>query len=150
MSEFDPESLDIPPGSQRGRTEVEEAADRVTALLPDATISRTRDVIQFDSGGEAGVVVVVTPEALEIRLPVTEWTRGTHGPALSSRLWKRIEHRHISDAVLTEYLRDALLARQAQYSTCRFCGEQFPPDKVIDTGGTVCHGCASSELGVVF
>jgi hypothetical protein len=131
MNEFDPASLDIPPDAQRRATQVEEAAGRIAALLPDATISRTRDVVQVDSGGEDGIVVIVTPETFEFRLPVIEWTCGTHGPALSSRLWKRLKHRRLSDGALARLLQEAQQARQAQSSACCLCGDQFPPGRVV-------------------
>ena len=62
-------------------------AERVLVVLPGAMLERTRDAIQFDWGGEQGIVLLVGPEALELRLPTVEWTKGAYGPARSSRLW---------------------------------------------------------------
>ena len=56
--------------------QVEVNADRVLAQLPKSTIERTRDCIQIDCGGQEGIVILVTPEAIELRLPTIEWTRG--------------------------------------------------------------------------
>jgi hypothetical protein len=77
---------------------VEVNADRVLAQLPKSTIERTRDCIQIDCGGKEGIVILVTPEAIELRLPTIEWTRGAYGPAASSRLWKRVEISKITDS----------------------------------------------------
>lgn len=69
---------------------VERNANRVLALLPESTIERTRDCIQIDCGGEEGIVVLVTPEAIELKLPTIEWV-SSYWPATSSRSWKRVE-----------------------------------------------------------
>ena len=47
--------------------------------------------IEHDYEGEEGIVLLITPEAIELRLPTVEWTEGTHGPAPTSRLWRRID-----------------------------------------------------------
>src|SRR6187401_2737431 len=101
---FDDRSRIDPDGryTAEGLTQVEARALEVHALLPDAVLERTRDVIQLDSGGERGIVVVVTPEALELRFPTIEWTQGSYGPALSSRLWKRVLWDKLEDGALVE------------------------------------------------
>ena len=83
-----------------GPRHVDKLAERVLRFLPDATIERTRDVIQVDWRGEEGIVVVVTPEALEFRLPTIEWTMGAYGPEESSRFWKRVESEALDDSQL--------------------------------------------------
>ena len=67
---------------------VERNAQRVLELLPDATVERTRDAIQLDWGGQHGLVVLVTADAFEFRLPTVEWPH-PHEPAAGSRLWRR-------------------------------------------------------------
>lgn len=62
-------------------------------MLPGACVERTPDLIQINLGDfrdEKGVVVILTPEAIELRLPTLQW-RGSHTPVTSSKLWKRID-----------------------------------------------------------
>ena len=131
-----------------GPRKVDELAARVLRFLPGARIDRTRDVIQLDWHGEEGIVVVVTPEALEFRLPTIEWTKGSYGPAESSRFWKRVEDKRLSESELGNLDQSAKAARRAQYRTCRFCGERYPPERRSEVD--VCHGCAEKHLGIVF
>ena len=130
-----------------GYSDVEELALRVLALLPEATFERTRDAIQIADGGEEGIGVLVTPEAIELCLPTVEW-HGPHAPAASSRRWKRVRARDLSDERIAELLIAARRARQRQFRRCRYCGERVPPEHRIDDD--VCHGCASKHLHVVF
>ena len=61
-----------------GMRKVEQNAGRVLDLLPSAVVERTRDCIQIDYGGEEGIVVLITAEAIELRLPTVEWTMGSY------------------------------------------------------------------------
>ena len=61
-------------------TQAEAHAFELCEFFPDAKFSRTREVIQFDVGGERGCGLLVTAEAVEIRLPTSEWTRGAYDP----------------------------------------------------------------------
>ena len=131
-----------------GPRHVDRLAARVLPHLPGATVERTRDVIQIDWGGEEGIVVIVTPEALEFRLPAIEWTMGAYGPALSSKFWRRVEVDGLDDAQIIELIDATNQARQAEYRTCRFCGKRYPPERRVEDD--VCHGCATKHLGVVF
>ena len=149
-SQYEKSKLELWRREYRDATQVELAADRVLSWLEDADITRTRDVIQIDTGGEAGLVILVMPEALEFRLPMIEWTQSYMGGSLSTRVWKRVNHGRLSDDRLRRLLEEAELEREAQSSKCRFCGEQFIPGRVLDCDGPVCHGCASDKLGVVF
>jgi hypothetical protein len=128
-----------------GLRSVEHNAQRVLGLLSDAVVERTRDCIQIDSGGDEGIVVLVTAEAIELRLPTVEWTMGAYGPAAASGLWKRIST-SVSDAELASMLGEAKDARQSEFVRCRFCEQRFPPER---RHGDVCHGCAERHLGVV-
>ena len=60
-----------------GLRQVEINAERVLVLLPKSIVERTRDCIQLNCDGEDGIVVLVTAEAIELRLPTVEWTMGT-------------------------------------------------------------------------
>lgn len=134
----------------RGATKVEVAAKRILDLLPGARMTRTRDVIQVDWRDDEGIVAVVTPEAIELRLPTVEWTHGTHGPSPSSRLWKRVMHSRLTEDGLRDLLEQAQLARHGEYATCRICGRRFPPEHTVEGEDVVCHGCAERDVGVVF
>lgn len=123
------------------------AATVILGWFPEAQVSRTRDAIQLDIGDDRGVVVLVTPEAIEVRLPTVEWTRGTYGPADSSVLWKRLRHRgRLTDRFRTAIL-SAIRLRLDQFKSCRFCGE--PVSLEHRHGDDVCHGCAQNHLGIV-
>lgn len=134
--------------SAEPRTQVERRAQQVWALLPGATMTRTRDVVQLDYAGERGIVAVVTAEALELRLPTVEWTHGAYGPAAASRLWQRVLWEELPATALAERIAQAIAARQAEFKRCRYCGQLVPPERRVDDD--VCHGCASRYEGVVF
>lgn len=131
-----------------GGTSVERNAARVLDHAPGADFSRTRDVIQLDVHGEDGIVLLVTAEALELRLPTIEWTHGAYGPESSTRLWKRLAWKKLDDDALAELIDVALQARQAELRPCQHCGDSFPPDRRFDDD--TCHGCASKDLGVLY
>jgi len=130
-----------------GPLKVEINAERVLALLPESSIERTRDCIQINCGVETGIVILVTPESIEIRLPTVEWTGGAYGPVRSSKFWKRINESKINDEKLGNLLKEALKGRLSEFKTCRYCEKSFPPEHRHSED--VCHGCAERHLGVV-
>jgi hypothetical protein len=67
---------------------VDSVALVVHKIFPDASIQRTRDVYRFTIDDPEGVIVLVTPDEVDIRLPTIEWTRGYAGPVPSSRRWR--------------------------------------------------------------
>ena len=117
-------------------------------LLPDAEVSRTREVIQLNWGGDTGIVLFFTPDTLEIRQPSIEWTGGAYGPAESSVLWRRVEYLTLEEDELEALLDECKRDRKAQFLPCKYCGEAFPPEHRISED--VCHSCASEHEGVVF
>ena len=131
-----------------GLRQVDTMALRVIGYLPHATVTRTRDAIQIDANGAEGIVVLVTREALEFRLPTVEWTMGAYGPAYSSRLWKRVKADSVNDTRLRELLDAAQYARSAEFQTCRYCGQKFPPEHRINKN--TCQSCASQYEHVVY
>lgn len=131
-----------------GLRECEQRALEVLKYLPNAEVSRTRDVIQLSWGTERGVIVVVTAETLELRLPTVEWTRGAYGPAESSRMWKRRLWSRLGDDELPLLIGSALEARDREFKVCRYCGQEFPREHRFDA--RTCQGCASEHLGVVY
>lgn len=126
---------------------VEQNAIRVLNILPGAVVERTRDCIQIDYRGNRGIVVLVTAEAIELRIPTVEWTMGSYGPADASRLWKRVECSRITDAELESLLNDALKHRENEFKKCRYCGRSLPREHMHSAD--VCQGCAEKHLGVV-
>jgi hypothetical protein len=58
----------------QGLRRVDRVARLARTILPGARVERTRDVYQLIDEGQGGLVAVVTPEAVEIRLPTVEWT----------------------------------------------------------------------------
>ncbi|MGB9926920.1 MAG: hypothetical protein ACPK85_00790 [Methanosarcina sp.] len=129
-----------------GLRRVEANAERILIQLPESTIERTRDCIQIDYGGEEGIIILVTPETIELRLPTVEWTMGSYGPVASSRLWKRVEVSEITDRELETLLKETLKECQKQFKNCRSCKKRFRPEHMH---GDVCHACAEKHLGVV-
>lgn len=142
-------------GATRGLTTVESNARQIQEILPPGyRVSRTRDVIQFDPPENADLTFLITPEALEIRFPRTEWTMGSHGPVATSRLWKRVRwKRSWGQADLAALIDAASAAWQGELRPCGYCGRRFEPEHVIEgrlVKGPICHGCASSHEHVVF
>jgi hypothetical protein len=124
----------------------EALAQRLLKIFPEANAARTRDCIQIDYLGERGVVILLTPEAVEVRMPTTDWTQGSHGPAYSSRLKKRHSLDDSESEIMTS-IEDAIVARQTQFKTCPYCHEEFPPEHMVDDA---CHGCAEKHHQIVF
>ena len=131
-----------------GVRKVERNALRILPLVPDFTMERTRDTIHVYYGGEEGVVISVSPEAFEFRLPTVEWTAGAYGPTASSRLWKRVASARISDGRLRSLVESAIIARKAEFRICRSCKQSVPPEH--RHGDDLCHACASTDLGIVY
>jgi hypothetical protein len=133
-------------------TEVEGCAERVLRLMPDARVERTRHAFQFEQGDDlSGVIVLVTSEAVELRLPTVEWTCGAYGPAAGSRLWKRIRWDRMGDDVLARWIEAAKNATRRQARTCQFCKGRFGWGTIDRYQGKVaCHGCASAHLGIKY
>lgn len=136
----------------QGMREAEEHALRVLEVLPSARLERTRDVIQLTwhdtRHDQEGLVVVVTAEALEIRLPTVEWTESAYGPAASSCLWRRHLWRDLEEKELPMLIRKGIQARRKQFATCQHCGERVAKEHRFDAH--TCHGCASTHQGIVY
>ena len=98
--------------------------DKVHKLLPASTVVRERDRTQFDNGGDVGIVVVATPDLLELRLP-TVVLHG-HEPVSSSVLWKYFRWDELKKGDLKKLVAKARAARKRQFKKCRYCGELVP------------------------
>ena len=124
----------------------EQVAATILSLSPAAEISRTRDAIQIDWGEyEDGVVILLTPDAIEFRLPSVDWVHPGI-PERTSQLWKRAEIDELDDKDLVAWIMKARQARKRQFKKCQFCGEMVPPEHRFD--GQTCHGCASDKYEV--
>lgn len=149
--EFEREIID-PKGEYPsvGLRQLEEFACRILEQAPEASVTRTRDVIQLDLGDVNdihGLTILVTAEAIELRFPSIEWTMGAYGPAETSSLWKRLKAEELDDDKLSEWLVKAKNARQKEFRECRFCHKWFPPDYLHNKN--TCHVCAEKHMGIV-
>jgi len=128
----------------------EEELLRLRDLLRTPKVERTRDAIQIDYLDQHGLVLLVTPEALEIRLPTVEWS-GPHRPAPSSRFWTRVSWKELGDleaddAPLLDLILAALEARAAEFRRCRYCKRSVPAEH--RHSHDVCRSCASQRPGI--
>jgi hypothetical protein len=130
-------------------TLAERHAIAVLDAYPSAEITRTRDVIQLDIDGERGCTVLITGEAADIRLPTIEWTHGAYGPRESSRHWRRVALRPTTAAYrkLNRLIEAVRVTRLAQFGSCCFCKQEFPPEHMTDDA---CHACASLHRGITY
>jgi hypothetical protein len=127
----------------------ESSALRVLELLPGASVERTRDVIQINFGdfrSEQGIVVILTPEAIELRLPKIDWV-GPHTPVSSSQLWQRVEWNKSEAVNLAELITSVQKAQQQTFRECKYCGKKKPPGWMFRQD--VCDSCAEKHLGIV-
>ena len=132
--------------------EHERLALAVRQHLPTAIEQRTQDVIEFHYGGEHGIALLLTPEAVEVRLPTVDWTRGTHDPVASTRLWRRLKLAQLGGEEgnwpeLWPAVDRALAVRTNEFRPCRYCKQLTP---VEHRTGRACHGCASTHEGIVY
>lgn len=109
----------------RASTKADINAHRVHAVVPEARVTRTQHVTEFVVDGTRGLIVLVTSEAFELRIPTVEWTAGTHAPEDASQFWKRLEADKVSDAELRTAIEAARTARAAEFRPCR-SGEDKP------------------------
>ena len=126
----------------------ERLARRVLDLVPVGWHARTRDVVEiaYDWEGET-YVVLVTPEAVELRLPSVDWVT-PYTPVKSSTLWKRVALSKVDESALPALIAAARDAYAKKLRTCRYCKEKFPPHHMTDD--RTCHGCASKHERVVY
>ncbi|MEW6750476.1 MAG: hypothetical protein AB1505_05795 [Candidatus Latescibacterota bacterium] len=131
--------------------QVDRVAAAVALLLPEATMKRRRDVYQFTLGDPAGVVVVVTPDEVDLRLPSLDWPSPIAGVP-TSRRWKRVSLRSGVPAgeALQTLIESARRQRAGQVRPCRICRQPTPPEHADTIDGRyVCPGCEETHLGIV-
>ena len=144
-----------------GLLQVERRAVQVLEDLGEPPFERTRDAFEFTvhalgaREGTAGVdsfpalLLLVTSEALELRVPVVEWTRGAYAPILSSRLSRRTMWTTVGGApgAVASLVERAVARRRRALSTCRACGRRIP---FPGWRGGECNVCAEESAGRVY
>jgi hypothetical protein len=142
----------IEPGQRYPVTELrlfEEYALQILEMLPGACAERTPDVIQINLGDfrdEKGIVVIVTPEAIELRLPTLEWL-GPHTPVESSKLWRRLKLNSSKKFDIAQLITSAQEAQSQTFGVCKFCSQKLPSGWMFRRD--VCQSCAEKHLGIV-
>lgn len=124
------------------------AEELIRTLKPAPRVTRTREAIQLDWKGSEGVVVLLTPEGVQVRIPCVHWL-GPHSPRSSSRPDASVGITTGPEGLLEalDLIHAGVRKRRRQYRTCRFCGERFPPEHRFEKD--VCDGCAERHLGVI-
>ena len=116
MNSPDSDPLGVQSSASAGARLMERHAARVHACEPAAALTRTRDVLQFDvQRGDCCVTLLVTAEALELRLPTVEWPT-PYLPIASTRLWKRVGWNRIGDDPALRALINAAFAARRRES----------------------------------
>jgi hypothetical protein len=120
------------------------ALDQRAAVIEGAQLG---EAIQFElDRDDCRVTLLVTAEALELRLPTVEWPT-PYAPTASTRLWKRALWSRLGNDVALRALVDAAFEkRRREFVACRYCRRPTPPEH---RHGRVCHGCAETHLGIV-
>lgn len=141
----------IGPNSEGGFTKAERQALQVIAWRSPHVVERTRNVIEVRfpdlRDRDFELTLLVTAEAVELRLPTIEWTMGAYAPAMSSVLWKRLTWAKVEEAGVATVLDRLAAALGRTLRTCRHCREKFLPSRMA---GRACHGCATEFEGVVY
>ncbi len=144
--------LYVEPGNRYPITKLrqfEMYALKIVEQLPGARAERAPDVIQISLGDfsdEKGLVLILTPEAIELRLPTIKWL-GPHTPVSSSQLWKRVEWDWSKEVDLAELVASAQNAQQQSFRVCKYCGKRKPPGWMFKK--EICDSCAERHLGVI-
>lgn len=127
-----------------GLRPLEHRALAVLRWREGGVLERTRDAIQVTfadpTDGDAELSALLTPEALELRLPTIEWTAGSHGPFLGSRLWRRVPWARIAEGQEGAWLDELAAAYGRHLRKCVRCQQTFLPSRMA---GRTCHGCFS-------
>ena len=108
-----------------------------------------RDCIQISQGDDRGFVLLLTPEAVETRLPTVDWPH-PHTPVRSSRLISRVMLDDADADVILELVEELKQQRAEQFRDCDYCGRRTPPERAHSIDGKyACHGCSEREMGIV-
>lgn len=141
------EGLDeVPP---LGNLPFERLASQLLQHLLKVKVERTSDAIQLTTGDfrdESGLVILLSPDAIEFRLPVLIWLE-PHEPANTSKLWRRLALNELSETQLPELIAAARLQQQQNFGDCKYCGERNPSGWMFSSD--ICESCAESKLGII-
>lgn len=95
--------------SSFGDLEFEQFTHQVWRLLIKAKVERTSEVIQLATGDfqdELGLIILISPDAMELRLPTLDWS-GPHTPVNTSRLWQRLALDELKESQLSQLIVEA-------------------------------------------
>lgn len=144
---IDPDSL-YPSEGLRG---FEHAALEALEWRSPHLLARTRDAIEIrfpdTEDDDLELMILLSPEGAELRLPTVEWTMGSYGPARTSYLWKRVSLEEILEAGAKGQLNRLRAALKRRRRRCKRCNERFLTSRMT---GATCHGRASKFNGVVY
>jgi hypothetical protein len=101
-------------------------------------------IYQGQFSDENGLVLVVTDNALELRLPTLEWD--IHTPREVSKLWRHISLQEQPELDLRQLIADAQAAQKETFGDCKYCGKRNPEGWMHDRD--VCQSCAENILGI--
>lgn len=122
-------------------------ARRVLDLVPGARYARTRDVVEITyEANDETFVILLTPEAIEMRLPTVDWVT-PYTPVASTTLWKRVALAKVDPVSLPSLIAGARLAYVRTLRACKYCKQKFAPCHMTRTA---CHDCATKCEGVVY
>ncbi|WP_442598138.1 hypothetical protein [Neobacillus sp. D3-1R] len=103
---------------------------------------------------EPEVYIRTTDEGLEFGFEATQWVDG-HTPAIGKYKkytvrWEDLESlsKEEKQQMILDLLMKTINSRKRQYRKCQFCGENVPVEHRFDRD--TCHGCASSNFGVLY
>ncbi|MCO4764230.1 MAG: hypothetical protein KC502_22145 [Myxococcales bacterium] len=114
-------------------------------------LARTRDAIEIrfpdvvDADRE--LLVLITPNDMELRLPDMAWTTGYGGPTPTSELWKRTPVSALTKSDVHGWLRKLDTSMKRRLRRCKYCEKRFIAARMH---GRACHGCSSKHEGVVY
>lgn len=134
---------------QFGDLRFERWAAHMWRLLPEAKAERTSEVIQLTTGDfrdELGLVILLSPEAMELRLPILTWD-GPYTPVKTSRLWQRLTLDELKESQLPRLIIEAQAQQRQSFCDCKYCGQRNPKGWMHSPD--VCQSCAEKELGIV-
>jgi len=114
-------------------------------------VERTIHVHRVIDHAEVEAVVAITPEGVEVSVPVGQWAdEATLMRCL--RPWRELSWDEVKaeggvEAVVPPLVDRALAARADEFFTCRYCGEKNAPEHGDDGA---CYECLSEHEGRVY
>jgi hypothetical protein len=97
----------------------------------------TRDALDFIS-------LVITDQALEVRLPEATQIQSQHGPVVVSHLWRRVSFSQLRGQGLPKLLAQAYEELESRFVVCARCQQRCGPGRnSVLKGDAVCDACAN-------